>query len=204
MNTKEHWERTYETTEPAKAAWHQPQPETSLRLITSAGVERDGRIIDVGGGDSLLVDELLNRGFTDVTVLDISGTALTRARSRLGDRAQPVTWMSADVIRLAPAHGFDLWHDRALFHFLTRPSDQVKYIQVLKSALPPGGHVVMATFALDGPAKCSGLEVARYSADSLTHVLGEGFKLEETVNETHITPSGQEQRYLYCRFSRSA
>jgi len=200
MTIRSHWEGIYETTDPTKVGWYQSLPAISRKLITSAGVGKECAIIDVGGGASLLVDGLLTDGFEKLTVLDISAGALEHARSRLGDRSQLVTWIREDVTRFSPAQRFDLWHDRAVFHFLTDRSDREKYVTVLKRALIPGGHLVIGTFAPDGPPKCSGLDVVRYSAESLGETLGPTFGLVQSASESHVTPSGTEQRYLFCRF----
>lgn len=200
MATRSHWERIYQTTDPTKVGWYQPSPEISLRLIASADVGSQGAIIDVGGGASLLVEELLNNGFKNITVLDVSTTALEYARSRLAERSRRITWITEDVTRFSSTRRFDLWHDRACFHFLTDRSDRQGYVNVLKHTVTPGGHVVIGTFAMDGPKKCSGLEVARYSAESLAEALGPDFTLVQIASETHFTPSGTEQRYLFCLF----
>jgi SAM-dependent methyltransferase len=200
MTTRSHWEGIYEKTDPTEVGWYQSDPETSRRLIKSAGAAKECGIIDVGGGASLLVDKLIDDGFTDLTVLDISAAALEHARSRLADRSRLVTWMEEDVTRFSPDRSYDLWHDRAVFHFLTKPSERDKYVSVLKRALAAGGHLVIGTFAMDGPPKCSGLDVARYSAESLGETLGPTFTLARSTGESHFTPSGKEQRYLFCVF----
>ena len=158
MNRKEHWERAYETSGPTDVSWYQTRPTRSLELIAATQAPRDGGILDVGGGASTLVDFLLEDGYTNLAVLDVSAAALARARERLGQRAADVQWIEADVTAFQPPTRFAVWHDRAVFHFLTAAEDRRKYVAALQSALPPRGHVVIATFANDGPEKCSGLE----------------------------------------------
>lgn len=202
MSTQRHWDRIYTTTDSTRVGWYQHRPSKCLEFIASAGVEKKDAIIAVGGGVSLLFDTLLDNGFEDLTVLDISHAALELARSRLGERSRLVTWIHTDVTQFSPSRQFDLWHDRALFHFLTKPADREKYVAALDRALVPRGQLIMATFSLEGPPKCSGLDVVRYSADSLSETLGSNFELLQTDNETRVTPSGNEQHYLYCRFSK--
>jgi SAM-dependent methyltransferase len=173
----------------------------SLRLIAGTGVSRSAPVIDVGGGASVLVDGLLEAGFTDVTVLDLSGAALASSRARLGARASSVQWTEADVTRAdLPPRSFDLWHDRAVFHFLTDRADRLAYLRVLRHALRPGGHVVIATFAEDGPERCSGLPVRRYAPAQLHAELGSDFELLASEREAHVTPAGAVQRFQYSLF----
>ncbi|MEQ2008932.1 MAG: class I SAM-dependent methyltransferase [Limisphaerales bacterium] len=202
MNRKEHWEGVYESKAPDDVSWFQPRPETSLRLLAAAGLGKQEGVIDVGGGASVLVDCLLDAGFTQLAVLDLSGVALALTRRRLGARAAAVHWFEADVTEFRPPERFALWHDRAVFHFLTTPTDRTRYVASLKASLVPGGHVIIATFALDGPAKCSGLEVARYDAAGVGAELGAEFRICEQVDETHLTPWQTEQRFSYFRFQR--
>jgi ubiquinone/menaquinone biosynthesis C-methylase UbiE len=202
MNRKDHWEQVYQTKAPDDVSWFQTQPATSLKLIEASGVAKDAGIIDVGGGASVLVDFLLDAGFTKLAVLDISAAALEHARRRLGKRADSVEWLEADVTTFQPARQFGLWHDRAVFHFLTDKADRQKYVQTMKRTLTPGGHVVIATFATDGPPKCSGLEVARYDAAAICAELGAEFHLVEQASETHTTPWQTEQKFGYFRFAR--
>jgi ubiquinone/menaquinone biosynthesis C-methylase UbiE len=202
MNRKEHWEQVYQTKAPDDVSWFQTQPTTSLNLIESTGVAKDAGVIDVGGGASVLVDFLLDAGYSQLAVLDISGAALEHARRRLGKRADSVEWFEADVTTFQPARQFGFWHDRAVFHFLTAKADRQKYVQTLKRTLTPGGHVIIATFALDGPPNCSGLEVARYDTTSICAELGSEFQLVEQASETHTTPWQTEQKFGYFRFAR--
>lgn len=203
MNRKEHWEQVYQTKATDDVSWFQTHPTVSLQLIEASGVGQDAGIIDVGGGASVLVDCLLDAGYHQLAVLDISAAALEHARHRLGKRAGTVEWLEADVTTFQPARRFGLWHDRAVFHFLTDKVDRQKYVETLKRALTPGGQTVIASFAIDGPLKCSGLEVARYDAAAIRAELGAGFQLVEQVSETHTTPWATEQKFSYFRFKRS-
>ncbi len=204
MNRKEHWNHVYKTKAHDDVSWYQSRLAASLNLIKACGVDKQEGIIDVGSGASVLVDFLLDAGFTRLALLDISAAALAHAKERLGARAGDVEWFETDVTRFASPHCFNLWHDRAVFHFLTEKADRQKYVQTLKRTLTPGGHVIIATFAIDGPLKCSGLQVARYDASAIANELGEGFRLVEQVDETHKTPWGTEQKFSYFRFARSA
>jgi SAM-dependent methyltransferase len=183
-------------------SWFQAEPEISLELIRNATKDTSGRIIDVGGGASRLVDVLLDSGYSKIFVLDVSRTALSIARERLGGRAQIVEWLCGDVRSFTPPHTFDVWHDRAVFHFLRDQADRSGYRGTLGRAVPPGGHAVLATFGPEGPERCSGLPVVRYDAASLSAELGEMWELVETREETHHTPSGVDQQFVYGRFRR--
>ena len=204
MERKSHWETIYQTNAPNEVSWYQEHPSKSLELIRSTGIGREATLIDVGGGASTLVDHLLADGFGRVTVLDISPEALQKAKSRLGPRADVVTWLEGDVTQvILPYHFYDVWHDRAVFHFLTSPDDRQRYLRTLSDAVKPGGHVIIATFALEGPPRCSGLEVVRYSSESLSAEFGPAFRLVESVAETHHTPFSTDQRFIYCLFRNS-
>jgi trans-aconitate methyltransferase len=194
---KTHWENVYREKQPDEVSWFQEHPEKSLEMIRVTEVGLNEPIIDVGGGASTLVDQLLHAGYSDVSVMDISGAALAHSRSRLGAEAGQVAWIEGDVTEFVPSRQYALWHDRAVFHFLTRESDRRNYLHVLQEALPPGGQVIIATFAPDGPEKCSGLAVERYGADKLQAALGAGFELLNTVKEAHRTPAGQLQHFAY-------
>jgi SAM-dependent methyltransferase len=201
---KEHWEAVYESKSDAELSWTQPEPGTSLALIAEVcpgGRVPAARVIDVGGGTSLLAERLLDRGYS-VTLLDISEAAIDRARNRLGARASQVGWIVADVTADPDLGTFDLWHDRAVFHFLTAPGDRAAYTALLARTVPVGGHAVIATFALDGPEKCSGLEVRRYDGRTLTAELGPRFELLKSVPEMHQTPRGGRQSFQYSLFQR--
>jgi 2-polyprenyl-3-methyl-5-hydroxy-6-metoxy-1,4-benzoquinol methylase len=208
VSAEHHWETIYSTKPDDQLSWTQAEPALSLRLIadccgdgksSGSGV----RVIDVGGGASRLGGRLLEAGF-DVTVLDISDAAIQRARQRLGERAAQINWLVADVTHAADLGPFDLWHDRAVFHFLTDSTDRARYVDLLAASLAPGGRAIIATFAEDGPEKCSGLEVRRYSEKSLAAALGPNFSLVKSVPETHVTPWGNPQSFQYSVFVRQA
>jgi 2-polyprenyl-3-methyl-5-hydroxy-6-metoxy-1,4-benzoquinol methylase len=203
MDMKTHWEAIYTSKGPTAVSWYQPEPRVSLDLIARARITPGVEVIDVGGGASTLVDTLLAQHYQHVSVLDISPAAIEQARSRLGDAANAVTWIEADITDVAlPQAHYDLWHDRAVFHFLTDPAARDAYIQAVRQSVKPGGHVIVATFALDGPTHCSGLEVVRYSPDSLRDTFGAGFELVESRNEIHHTPAHAEQSFIYCHCRR--
>jgi SAM-dependent methyltransferase len=199
MGSREHWEGVYRTRKPTEVSWYQPEAALSLNLISRAMPEGSGTVIDVGGGSSTLVDGLLARGCSHVTVLDVSRAALAQASERLGTDADRVTWLEADILEARlPVSGFDVWHDRAVFHFLTDAADRRRYVDQALGAVRAGGHVVIATFAGDGPARCSGLDVVRYEPDELLAELGDDFELVESRREAHATPSGARQAFVYC------
>ncbi len=198
-----HWEQVFKTKGERDVSWFQDTPVQSLDLIHRSGVPRGGSIIDVGGGASRLVDELLKEGF-DVAVLDLSAAALEVARSRLGASGEHARWIVADMTKWAPDRQYDLWHDRAAFHFLTDPGDRAAYVSCLAAAVKVGGHAMIATFAPDGPEKCSGLPVMRHDAESLAAALGDRFILIETGHGDHRTPSGAHQAFQFSLFRKSA
>ncbi len=202
-NRKHHWNEVYQKKHPEELTWFQPRPETSLGLIRRAGLGPESRIIDVGGGTSLLTGVLLQEGFQRLSVLDISDRALDLARARIGDRAAEVEWFESDITSFEPPHRWDLWHDRAVFHFLTGEDDRTAYCRAMNTSVEPGGHVLIATFALDGPTRCSGLEVVRYGPEPLGAVLGEEYRLRWSAVEEHVTPSGGTQSFVYTWFQRS-
>ena len=196
-----HWDQTYTAKDDTKVSWHQPNPERSLALIKSAGPS-SASVIDVGGGASRLTDALLAEGYRDLTVLDISQAALDRTKARLGDLARKVTWIAADITEWRPTRTWDVWHDRAVFHFLTDSASQDAYIAALKRATVPGSAAIMASFALEGPERCSGLPVQRYSPQTLAARLGPDFQLYAGEAETHRTPFGTTQAFSYAAFRR--
>lgn len=196
----EHWARVYREKAPDSVSWYQAEPEPSLQALDRLGAGPAASIIDVGGGASNLVDALLERGWRDVTVLDIAAPALEAAQSRLGPEAGKVHWEVSDVTEWRPMRKFDIWHDRAVFHFLTEPAQRKAYRLTLLESLSQGGLVIMATFALDGPEKCSGLPVQRYDPASLALELGSPFKLIESWREEHVTPWGSVQAFNWCAF----
>ncbi len=197
-----HWEGVYQRTTPMDRSWHQDDPTLSLQLIAGAGVPRDAPVIDVGGGASVLVDFLIRDRYRDITVLDISGAALAASKKRLGDVAEGVQWREVDVTQYEPPHQYALWHDRAVFHFLSDESERQQYRAVLERSLLPGGDVVIATFGLGGPTKCSGLDVVQYDAEKLGAELGAEFRLLNVRDEVHLTPSMKQQQFTYCHFRR--
>ena len=197
---KSHWEQVYANKSPTEVSWYQPVPEDSLEFIESTGIDHSDAIIDAGGGASTLVDNLVNTGYSDITVLDISRAALERTRERLGERAGKVSWIESDVTEFEPERQYMLWHDRAVFHFLTDAGDRRLYRNVVISALRPGGHLVMATFGPEGPLKCSGLEICRYDAEQLQREIGSDFTLRSHTIERHQTPGGSSQQFLFAWF----
>ncbi len=200
MKKKEHWDHAYTARQTRKVSWYQQTPALSLEMIKNARIAMDAPLIDVGGGASLLVDSLLEEGYRDITVLDISPIALNKARRRLGDRASRVKWIEKDITCFETERKFDLWHDRALFHFLTHEGDRKKYIRVLKKSLQPGGHLVISTFAMGGPQRCSGLDIVQYDARKLEQELGGEFTLVEQEQVLHHTPAEKEQLFEFFRF----
>ena len=197
---QKHWDTVFTTKDPLTFSWYQKVPETSLRLIFNASPDTDSWIIDVGGGSSMLVDSLIEKKFSNITVLDISEKALAVARQRLGDSANTVEWIATDITKFAPSHKYDIWHDRAVLHFLTNYQDRLKYVEVLKKALNPGATVIVAAFAIGGPEKCSGLPIVQYDAEKIVALFGDRFHLVEQIEETHITPSGAPQLFAFFRF----
>jgi len=199
VDPKAHWEKVYRTKRPNEVSWYRPHLEVSLQLIEEAAPNRDAQIIDVGGGESTLVDDLLTRGYRNLSVLDVSLTALDVARERLGDRVNTVNWLCADVTTFAfMAHQYDVWHDRAVFHFLTGFEERAAYVHQVARAVKPGGHVIVATFGPQGPNQCSGLDVVRYDPDSLHSEFGTSFQLVKHLTELHQTPTGSIQQFTYC------
>lgn len=198
---KIHWEKAYAAGAPERLGWYQRHLQTSLELIAGTGVDVRAGLIDVGGGASTLVDDLVDRGFEDVSVVDLSGKALSLAQARLGSRASKVRWIEGDIaaVELPPAR-YELWHDRAVFHFLTAAEQRRGYIEQLRRSLRPTGHLLLGVFSLDAPPRCSGLEVRRYSPELLQQEIGAGFCLKEQRLEEHVTPGGVRQIYLYARF----
>jgi SAM-dependent methyltransferase len=199
-----HWRRTYGERRPDELSWTEPVPRLSIELIQEAALPLDASIIDVGGGASKLAAELLRLGHTDVTVADIAPEALERAKSALGEAAADVTWIEADIRVHHFNRRFDLWHDRALFHFMVTPADRHAYLEALRRALRPGGHLVLATFGPDGPTQCSGLPVSRYGAEKISQALGTDFELVSSRLTDHRTPSGKAQQFLYAHLARRA
>jgi len=199
MDSKMHWEKVYNTKAPNEVSWYQPHLETSLALILRAAGANSASIIDVGGGESTIVDDLLARAYQNITILDISQTAIDVTKERLKELADHVQWIVGDVTRLELARGtYDVWHDRAVFHFLTGTDERRAYVRQVAHAVRPGGHVIVSTFGPEGPTRCSGLEVARYDAGSLHEQFGARFRLVDSTKELHQTPFGTTQQFLYC------
>ena len=199
MDNKAHWEKVYGTKAPESVSWYTPHLETSLNLIQKAASSKASAIIDIGGGEATLVDDLLSKGYTDISVLDISQKAIDVARERIAELADKVHWYCADITTATlPQNYFDVWHDRAVFHFLTEEFQRVKYIEQVMRSVKHGGYVIMSTFGLEGPEKCSGLDVVRYDAENLHGQFGKKFKLINSTTEIHNTPMGTTQQFLYC------
>jgi ubiquinone/menaquinone biosynthesis C-methylase UbiE len=199
MNVRAHWENVYATKSFDQVSWFRPHLETSLWFMQRATSDRASRIIDVGGGESTLVDDLLTRGHSNLTILDISQSAINVTKARLGALAARVQWLVADVTAIdLPANTYDIWHDRAVFHFLTNATDRSAYVENVKKSVRPGGHVIIATFGPEGPLKCSGLDVCHYDSKSLHGEFGNRFRLISSRNELHETPFGTTQQFLYC------
>lgn len=195
---QQHWEKVYSNKAVDQVSWFQPHAASSLRLIEECA-DKGARIIDVGGGTSVLVDDLLDAGYRNLTVLDLAESALAASRERLGARAASVQWIAADITRAdLPAAHFDVWHDRAVFHFLTDPDDRARYVEQVLKSVKPGGYVIVAAFGPGGPVQCSGLDVVRYSPDALHAEFGVPFRLLRHETEIHHTPAGQEQEFVYC------
>jgi 2-polyprenyl-3-methyl-5-hydroxy-6-metoxy-1,4-benzoquinol methylase len=202
-NRQAHWQSVYATKAEKEVSWFQEKPVPSLDLIAASGISSDAAMIDVGGGASRLVDSLIENGFHRVAILDLSAKALEEAKKRLGHRGDKVDWIVADVTTWEPSNTYDLWHDRAAFHFLTESMDRDAYVARLKKAVRPGGHVIIATFAPDGPERCSGLPIVRYDPESLASILGPAFELAEFRKHDHLTPGGNTQRFQFSRFRRN-
>ena len=199
VDTKSHWEKVYRTKQPNEVSWYRPHLEISLQLIDDAAPNHNAQIIDVGGGESTLVDDLLAREYRNVSVLDVSSTALRVAKERLGARGNQINWLCGDVTTFGfSRHQFDVWHDRAVFHFLTESKDRTAYVRQVAHAVKPGGHVIVATFGPEGPTMCSGLDVVRYDANALHGEFGASFRLVKHFTELHQTPAGSNQQFIYC------
>jgi ubiquinone/menaquinone biosynthesis C-methylase UbiE len=199
MDPQKHWEAIYRSKAPTEVSWYQPEARLSLELIRRIAPELDASVLDVGGGASTLADGLLSAGYRDVTVLDWASAALARAQERLGERATQVRWVVADVLDTPlPAASCAVWHDRAVFHFLTDARDRARYVAQVERVVPPGGHVIVASFGPEGPSQCSGLEVVRYSPEGLHTEFGAAFRLLDSAKEDHRTPGGSVQAFVYC------
>ncbi len=203
MNHKSHWENVYRTKNANQVSWFKPHLSKSLELILGTKIQKHDPIIDVGGGASTLANDLLGEGFADITVLDISSRSLEVAKKRLGKEASKIHWMTDDItVANLPKNHYSLWHDRAVFHFLTRPEDRKKYVKVMNESLKLQGTVIAATFSLKGPERCSGLDIVRYSPETLQAEFGENYRLMKGLEESHETPFGTKQEFVYCLFKR--
>lgn len=202
FDRKKHWENIYQTTQLDKVSWFQPTPETSLDFFKEFNVPTTAKIIDIGGGDSLLVDHLLDLGYQDITVLDISEAAIDRARQRLGDKANKVDWIVADAASFKPVEKYDFWHDRAAFHFLTQDQDISSYLETAQKSIQTNGILVLGTFSEQGPQKCSGLEIKQYSEATMTNLLKRFFEKIRCTTVDHKTPSGAIQNFVFCSFRK--
>ncbi|WP_343659867.1 class I SAM-dependent methyltransferase [Chryseobacterium sp.] len=199
-DNKSHWENVYETKNPDQVSWTQKKPQTSLDFITSSGLGKDASIIDIGGGDSNLVDFLLEEGYKNITVLDISAKALKKAKERLGDAANKVKWIATDITAFEPAETYDIWHDRAAFHFLTKPEQVSKYIDITEKNV--NNFMIIGTFSKNGPTKCSGLDIQQYDEESLAEKFKAGFTKIKCITEDHITPFETVQNFVFCSFKK--
>ena len=199
---KEHWENVYQKESPEELSWYQDKPEISLKLIAATGVGFDGNLIDIGGGTSKLASLLVAQGYTKVTVLDIAAHSIEQAKLALGEQANKIQWIEADATNYNFAEKYDIWHDRAVFHFLTDIHDRKRYVDAVQQSLKAGGYLIIATFGLKGPRKCSGLHVVRYSPETLHKEFGNNFDLVETFVEFHSTPSKVKQEFTYCHFTK--
>lgn len=197
-----HWENIYKTKQANEVGWYQPVPLTSLQLLEQFNIPVTAKIIDVGGGDSFFVDHLLDMGYQDITVLDISETAITRAKERLGDASEKVKWIVADAADFKPPEKYDFWHDRAAFHFLTRDSEVESYIDAVQQSMNPNGILIIGTFSTNGPKKCSGIDIRQYSEASMVEQLKRYFHKVRCFTLDHITPSGATQNYIFCSFRK--
>jgi ubiquinone/menaquinone biosynthesis C-methylase UbiE len=199
MNRKTHWENVYQTKSDHQVSWYREHLDNSLQMILNTEVDKTAAIIDVGGGSSTLADDLLDHGYADVSVLDISAAALLKSKARLGSRADKIEWIEADITKITlPENHYDVWHDRAVFHFLTDAEDRRKYVELVMRSLKPGGHIIVASFGENGPQKCSGLDVVRYTPETMHDEFGGAFRLVKSLNEMHETPFGTTQEFIYC------
>jgi len=202
--TKQHWEKIYrEKDTTSEVSWYQNNPRTSIELILSTRIGKDAYIIDIGGGDSNLIDKLLELSFENLFVLDISAKSLEKAKTRLDDKADSVTWIESDVLKLETNISFDVWHDRATFHFLTNKEDIARYIEIVDKFIKPNGHLVIATFSVNGPKKCSGLYITQYSEDSIKRTFEKSFEHIKSIEEDHTTPFNTKQSFIYSVFKKN-
>jgi len=204
LDRKKHWENIYQTKELKDVSWYQPTPTTSLDFFKQFNIPTTAKIIDIGGGDSFLVDHLLDLGYTDLTILDISASSLDRAKQRLGDRATKVKWIVADAATFKPTEQYDFWHDRAAFHFLTQEQEITNYIDTIQRSIKPTGVLVIGTFSEQGPKKCSGIEIKQYSETTMTDRLKKFFEKVKCITVDHTTPFDTIQNFIFCSFKKLA
>ena len=202
FDRKSHWQNIYREKQPCDVSWYQTIPELSLKFIDTSGIDKNDAIIDIGGGASTLVCHLLEKGYSSLSVLDISANALECARQQVGTDANHVEWIESDITEFTAPHPYSFWHDRAVFHFLTNKLDREKYVSALLNAVIPGGHVIIAAFAIGGPEKCSGLNIEQYDEPKIQQALGKQFRLVEQTKEIHMTPTGNKQEFIYFHFTR--
>lgn len=202
FDRKSHWENIYTNKGPKEVSWYQENPEISLKLIHETGMPLTAPLIDIGGGDSMLVDQLLDKGYTDVTVLDVSAAAIEKAKNRLGERAEKVKWIVTDVAAFRPSRNYSVWHDRAAFHFLTNPQEVAHYCNMVNEHIHSGGNLIIGTFSDKGPLKCSGIPIQQYTAESLSELIGNSFEMLDSFTIDHTTPFETTQNFLFCRFLR--
>ncbi|MEZ4773784.1 MAG: class I SAM-dependent methyltransferase [Bacteroidia bacterium] len=199
---KDHWENVYETKSDQEVSWYQEIPDTSLNLINSLSLDKEDSIIDIGGGNSNLVSELSKKGFTNLSVLDISAKSLERTKSKLGQKSTEIQWIVSDILEFQPPQQYSLWHDRATFHFLIHENDILQYVNIVSKAIKKEGYLIVATFSASGPKKCSGLEITQYSKEKLQSLFHESFELIQSFEEVHKTPFETEQNFVYTIFKR--
>lgn len=204
IGKKQHWDKIYSEKPPTEVSWYEPMPQESLELIKSCGISNEAAIIDIGGGDSFLAEFLISLGYKDVTVVDISSKVIERAKERMCEKADEVTWITADASNFRPKRKYDLWHDRAAFHFLTTQEQRNNYLETVYKAVKPGGYMIMGTFSDKGPEKCSGLEVQRYSVGEMCKLFEEEFNMLSGKNIDHYTPSGATQNFTFCSFQKKS
>lgn len=202
VERKNHWENIYQTKQLNEVSWYQPTPQTSLNFFKELNIDKAANIIDIGGGDSFLVDNLLQQGYQHITVLDIANHAIERAKKRLGSLASNVKWIESDIINFKPTEKYDFWHDRAAFHFLTTVNDINAYIQITQESIHPNGIMVIGTFSEEGPLKCSGINIQQYSAQSLSALFSHSFKTIQSFTTNHLTPFNTQQNFLFCSFRK--
>ncbi len=200
--SKQHWDNVYENKPATEVSWYEPMPEASLACIADCNLDKDAPIIDIGGGDSFLAEFLVAKGYTDLTVVDISEKAIARAKERMGEKAEDINWIVSDITEFKPQRKYRLWHDRAAFHFLTDDAEVEKYLANLRDSLAPGGFVILSTFSEKGPGKCSGLPVKQYSVGQMQKLFAEGFVSMSCKNIDHETPSGKMQNFTFCTFKK--